>query len=119
MIIERREIKQYPHNGKFFKIVIVQESPLDPPIKKEIILYQGECDIQQSGAMSTPMLTKAGYAIYFTLGEDENGDYELNIQKGSSFDGDMYGQRVNGRVLGIFPSQLGGVVAYVEDTDIE
>ena len=69
--------------------------------------------------MSTPILVKAGYAIYFPISKDDNGQVELKIQKGASFDGMMYGQRVNGEVLGIFPSELGGVVAYVEDTDIE
>jgi hypothetical protein len=30
----------------------------------------------------------------------------------------MYGIEVNGKVVGVFPSQLGGVTVYVQDLDV-
>jgi hypothetical protein len=30
----------------------------------------------------------------------------------------MYGAKVNGKVVGVFPSQLGGVKVYVQDLDV-
>lgn len=120
MLIDREAFKRYPHSGKFYEVLIIPaENITDPPITKEVVYYDGECDIQQSGAMGNDMLVKAGYAIYFPMPKDDNGQFELKIQKGASFDGMMYGQRVNGDIKGIFPSELGGVVAYVEDTDVE
>jgi hypothetical protein len=34
------------------------------------------------------------------------------------FEGDMYGAKVNGKVVGVFPSQLGGIKVYVQDLDV-
>ena len=37
---------------------------------------------------------------------------------GDLFEADVYGMRANGKVVGVFPSQLGGVTCYVQDTDV-
>ena len=37
---------------------------------------------------------------------------------GDLFEADMHGLIVNGKVVGVFPSQLGGVTVYVQDTDV-
>jgi hypothetical protein len=40
------------------------------------------------------------------------------IKNGVLFEGDMYGAKVNGKVVGVFTSQLGGVKIYVQDLDV-
>jgi hypothetical protein len=34
------------------------------------------------------------------------------------FTANMYGIEVNGKVVGVFPSQLGGVTVYIQDLDV-
>ena len=38
--------------------------------------------------------------------------------KGYLFEANMHGLIVNGKVVGVFISQLGGITVYVQDTDV-
>jgi hypothetical protein len=37
---------------------------------------------------------------------------------GCLFEAEINGLLVNGKVVGVFPSQLGGITAYIQDTDV-
>jgi hypothetical protein len=53
--------------------------------------------------------------VFFPFDVDED---ELTIRLGIEFEADLYGMRVNGKVVGVFPSQMGGVTVYIQDTDV-
>jgi hypothetical protein len=53
--------------------------------------------------------------VYFPL--DKEND-EVVVRLGDLFEANMYGLIVNGKVVGVFPSQLGGVTVYIQDTDV-
>jgi hypothetical protein len=81
-------------------------------LEENFIILETECDIQEASHTDGELLT-ADYTVYFPMREDLG-----EIKNGVLFEGDMYGAKVNGKVVGVFPSQLGGVKVYVQDLDV-
>lgn len=113
MFIDRNILEEYPFDGGFYTYEIDYSKPLDEQKEEEVLVLETKCDIQESGKALSNTVT-ATYAIYFPF-DKETG---VNITNGMEFRGDLYGLRVNGIVKGVFPTQMGGCVAYVVDKDI-
>lgn len=111
MAMIRSRFKEYPYNGAFYRIGVDESKPPLEQVDEKIILFETVCDIQEV-SHSDGAIIKADYAVYFPL------DGELGLKNGYFFEGTMQGIVVNGKVSGIFPSQLGGVKVYVEDLDV-
>lgn len=112
MNIRLKNIKEYPFRGEFYHIGIDEDKPPLEQVEEKITILSTACDIQESSHTDGELLT-ADYTVYFPL----SGDL-TEIKNGVSFEGDMYGSKVNGKVVGVFPSQLGGVKVYVQDLDV-
>lgn len=113
MNIRLKNIKEYPFRGEFYRIGIDEDKPpLEEQVEEKITILSTACDIQESSHTDGELLT-ADYTVYFPF----SGDL-TEIKNGVSFEGDMYGSKVNGKVVGVFPSQLGGVKVYVQDLDV-
>lgn len=113
MYIDRNEIEEYPFTGVFTTTEIDSSKPLDEQVEVEVEVLRTRCDIQESSKNMSGGIT-ASYAIYFPF-DRESG---VVIKNGMEFAADMYGLRVNGEVRGVFPSQLGGCVAYITDKNV-
>jgi hypothetical protein len=112
MYINFSSIDEYPFRGTFYKEGVDEnKSPLEQVDEKTVVL-ETKCDIQEASHTDGELLT-ADYTVYFPLGDGLDG-----IKNGILFEGDMYGAKVNGKVVGVFPSQLGGVKVYVQDLDV-
>lgn len=79
------------------------------------LILQVECDITEAGHTGKSVFIDASFAIYFDI---ECEPDEIPIKRGDIFESDMYGLEVNGKVVGIFPSQLHGCVVYINDKDV-
>lgn len=115
MYIDHNKLHDYPYFGQFYRIGVDDSKPLDEQFEEKIIVYETECDITESSHSWSRNFIWAKYAVYFPFDKDEE---EISVRLGDLFEADMHGLRVNGKVVGVFPSQLGGVTIYVQDTDV-
>lgn len=90
----------------------------------ETIIFETDCDIQETNKLFNSGVVTLGYTIYFPMPtkEGEDGKEEEYIPEGLNagirFRGKMYGMDVDGMVIGVYPTQMHGCVAYIKGTDI-
>lgn len=113
--IERNILTDFPYHGVFYKKEIDESLPLDKQKEEKVIIYETECDITESSHSWSRNFIWAKYAVYFPF--DKHSD-EIKVNMGCLFEAEINGLLVNGKVVGVFPSQLGGITAYIQDTDV-
>ena len=121
--IDRNILSDYPFKGRFYRIAIDESKPLDEQVEEEVTVLETECDVTESSHSWSNNFIWAKYAVYFPLKineeiEEDNIESQVKVKMGDLFEADVYGMRANGKVVGVFPSQLGGVTCYVQDTDV-
>lgn len=121
--IDRNILSDYPFKGRFYRIAIDESKPLDEQVEEEVTVLETECDVTESSHSWSNNFIWAKYVVYFPLKineeiEGENIESQVKVKMGDLFEADVYGMRANGKVVGVFPSQLGGVTCYVQDTDV-
>lgn len=92
--------QEYPHKGMFYRIGIDDSLPLDEQVESEIEIFSTPFDMTDGGTISTDT-----FRIFFPF---DAYSETLVIAEGNLFKGNIYGAEVQGRVIGIYPSQLGG-----------
>lgn len=115
MYIDRNRLDLYPYWGTFYRIGVDDSLPLDEQIEQEYIVFETQCDVTESSHSWSNNFIWAKYAIYFPY---EKGKDEIAVRLGDLFKADVHGLLVNGKVVGVFPTQLDGVTVYIQDTDI-
>lgn len=113
--IEHNRLTDYPYQCQFFRMGIDDSKPLDEQVEEKIIIFETCCDITESSHSWSRNFIWAKYAIYFPFNKEEE---EVLVRLGDLFEANMHGLFVNGKVVGVFPSQLGGITVYVQDTDV-
>lgn len=111
MIIDRSLLEEYPYDGRFYRTELLDSPNLEDRKEVETTLWEGKCDIQESGRSYSQGFAGANYAIFFPIAKD----YSIPIRRGDSFKGYIYGLEVKGEVTGVFPSQLGGCMVYIKE----
>lgn len=90
----------------------------------ETILLEVKCDIQKTDNLITSGVITMGYDIYFPTPKGDIPDtikpYVMpnGLVPGVRFRSTMYGLKIDGMVIGLFPSQMGGCLARIKGTDI-
>ena len=107
--IDRDELKDYPFTGTFYRAV-KDTSSLLAPVTEEVVA-EVVCDIQEDANFRATQTSKAVYGVYVPFDGDE--DF-VPVQRGMMFRGYQYGLLVAGKVIGVFPSQLGTFENYTE-----
>lgn len=115
MYIDRNLLDKYPYKGKFYRIGVDDSKPLDEQIEEEIVILETPCDIIESSHSWSTNFIWAKYAVYFPFDKDND---EIVVKQGDLFKAEQYGLIVNGKVVGVFLSQLGGITVYVHDGDV-
>lgn len=115
MYIDRNVLSNYPYKGVFYRTYIDKTKPLPEQKEEKEIVFETECDIIESSHSWSNNFIWAKYAIYFPFDKEKD---TISIKLGDFFEADIYGLNVNGKVVGVFPSQLGGVTVYIQDTDV-
>jgi hypothetical protein len=110
--IDRDELKDYPFEGEFYKSVRDTSSLMNP--QTEEIIAKVVCDIQEDANFRATATAKAVYAVYVPFDSDTD---VVPVQRGNMFRGYQYGLLVSGKVIGVFPSQLGTFDNYTERSD--
>lgn len=111
--IDHNNIQEFPFTGEFYRMTIDESLPLIH--RKEVLqlIQTVPCDIAEASHSVTTNFITAKWSVYFPFDKDTN----ILVRNGDTFVADMYGLQVNGKVIGVFPSQLGGVVVYIQDND--
>lgn len=112
MYIDREILQEYPFEGEFYRTEIIDNPDLEGRVEQEIVILTTPCDIQQTSNSTRTNFISATYAIYIPFDKDSE---KVTIRRGDLFRADMYGLMVDGKVIGVFPSQLGGITVYIED----
>lgn len=102
MYIDRSNIQEYPFNATFYHLGVDESLPLDEQVEEKIVSFESICDMSdQEMGLNNDKIT-----LYIPFDSDTE---EIAIALGETVDIESYGLIQRGRVLGIFPSQLGGM----------
>lgn len=116
MRLNRNEIEEYPFEGVFYTSAIDKTKPLEQQVEEEVVVLVTKCDIMEASHSRVGDFIKAVYSIYVPF--DKTLVDPINVNRGLMFRANMYGLLIEGKVEGVFPSQLGGFVAYVQANDV-
>jgi hypothetical protein len=95
-------LNEYPFYATFYNIGVDESKPLDQQVEEKIISFETQCDVDdKNNGLNNDIIT-----LYFPF--DANNE-EIKIRLGDTMEVDTYGINQKGRVLGVRPSQLGGV----------
>ena len=144
--MDRRQLSEYPFDGVFYEYKDDKSGGLLNTKVEEVELLRVKCDIQQTSLLGNAGFLASSYTIFFPLEanvslieKDSNEVTEGNaeeplppsqteliddtsykpvvIKRGMYFRGSIYGYEVNGKVIGVAPSMLGGCACQIKDLD--
>ena len=146
MNIDRRQLNEYPFDGVFYEYKDDKSGGLLNTKVEEIEVLRVKCDIQQTSLLGNAGFLASSYTIFFPLeanvsliekesneATEEDAEEPLPpsqteliedtsykpvvIKRGMYFRGSIYGYEVNGKVIGVAPSMLGGCACQIKDLD--
>ena len=146
MNLDRRQLKEYPFDGVFYEYKDDKSGGLLNTKVEEVEVLRVKCDIQQTSQLGNAGFLASSYTIFFPLEAnvsliekegnevaEENDEEPLPpsqteliddtsykpvvIKRGMYFRGSIYGYEVNGKVIGVAPSMLGGCACQIKDLD--
>ena len=146
MNIDRRQLSEYPFDGVFYEYKEDKSGGLLNTQVEEVEVLRVKCDIQQTSLLGNAGFLASSYTIFFPLEANdsliEKEDNEVTeedaeeslppsqteliddtsykpvvIKRGMYFRGSIYGYEVNGKVIGVAPSMLGGCACQIKDLD--
>ena len=142
--IDRRQLTEYPFDGVFYEYKDDKSGGLLDTRVEEVEVLRVKCDIQQTSLLGNAGFLASSYTIFFPLEANESliekEDNEVTeedaeeslppsqteliddtsykpvvIKRGMYFRGSIYGYEVNGKVIGVAPSMLGGCACQIKD----
>ena len=146
MNIDRRQISEYPFDGVFYEYKDDNSGGLLNTKVEEVDVLRVKCDIQQTSLLGNAGFLASSDTIFFPLeanvsliekesneATEEDAEEPLPpsqteliddtsykpvvIKRGMYFRGSIYGYEVNGKVIGVAPSMLGGCACQIKDLD--
>lgn len=146
MNIDRRQLSEYPFDGVFYEYKDDNSGGLLNTQVDEIEVLRVKCDIQQTSLLGNSGFLASSYTIFFPLEAndslierdgnevteedaeeslppsqteliDDTSYKPVVIKRGMYFRGSIYGYEVNGKVIGVAPSMLGGCACQIKDLD--
>ena len=146
MNIDRRQLSEYPFDGVFYEYKEDKSGGLLNTQVEEVEVLRVKCDIQQTSLLGNSGFLASSYTIFFPLEAnvsliekdgnevteekseeplppsqteliDDTSYNPVVIKRGMYFRGSIYGYEVNGKVIGVAPSMLGGCACQIKDLD--
>ena len=144
--MDRRQLSEYPFDGVFYEYRDDNSGGLLNTKVEEVEVLRVKCDIQQTSLLGNSGFLASSYTIFFPLEAnvsliekdgnevteedaeeplppsqteliDDTSYKPVVIKRGIYFRGIMYGYEVNGKVIGVAPSMLGGCACQIKDLD--
>lgn len=146
MNFDRRQLSEYPFDGVFYEYKDDKSGGLLNTKVEEVEVLRVKCDIQQTSLLGNAGFLASSYTIFFPLEAnvsliekdgnevteedaeetlppsqaeltDDTSYKPVVIKRGMYFRGSIYGYEVNGKVIGVAPSMLGGCACQIKDLD--
>lgn len=146
MKIDRRQLSEYQFDGVFYEYKDDKSGGLLNTKVEEVEVLRVKCDIQQTSLLGNAGFLASSYTIFFPLEAnvsliekegnevteekaeeplppsqteliDDTSYNPVVIKRGMYFRGSIYGYEVNGKVIGVAPSMLGGCACQIKDLD--
>ena len=146
MNFDRRQLSEYPFDGVFYEYKDDKSGGLLNAKVEEVEVLRVKCDIQQTSLLGNAGFLASSYTIFFPLEAnvsliekesnevteedakeslppsqteliDDTSYKPVVIKRGMYFRGSIYGYEVNGKVIGVAPSMLGGCACQIKDLD--
>ena len=144
--MDRRQLSEYPFDGVFYEYKDDNSGGLLNTKVEEVEVLRVKCDIQQTSQIGNAGFLASSYTIFFPLEAnvsliekdgnevteekaeeslppsqteliDDTSYKPVVIKRGMYFRGSIYGYEVNGKVIGVAPSMLGGCACQIKDLD--
>ena len=97
-----QNFEEYPFHATFYHLGIDESKPLDQQVEEEVVSFETMCDVDDKNTgLNNDMIT-----LYLPF---NTNDGEIKVFLGDTMEVNTYGLIQRGRVLGVRPSQLGGV----------
>lgn len=94
--------EEYPFYATFYHLGVDESKPLDEQVEEKIVSFETICDVDDKNTgLNNDVIT-----LYFPFGPKKE---KVQIILGETMEVETYGLIQRGRVLGVRPSQLGGV----------
>lgn len=102
MYTDHHGTEEYPFVATFYHLVVDKSKPLNQQKEEKIVSFQTKCDVDDNNTgLNNDLIT-----LYIPFDpENEN----IKVILGETMEVETYGLVQKGRVLGVRPSQLGGV----------
>jgi hypothetical protein len=102
MYTDHHGTEEYPYYATFYHLGVDKTKPLDQQKEEKIVSFESVCDIsdQDTGLNNDKITIFIPFDAY-------KGNIEIKL--GETMEVESYGLIQKGRVLGAFPSQLGGI----------
>ena len=102
MYTDHHGTEEYPFYATFYHLGVDESLPLDEQKETKIVSFESICDMsdQETGLNNDKIVLFIPFDAY-------EGNIEIRL--GESVEIESYGLIQKGRVLGVFPSQLGGI----------
>lgn len=102
MYTDHHGTEEYPFYATFYHLGVDESKPLDQQKEEKIVSFESVCDMsdQETGLNNDKIMLFIPFDAY-------EGNIEIRL--GESVEVESYGLTQKGRVLGVFPSQLGGI----------
>lgn len=95
-------LDEYPFNAVFYHLGVDESKPLDQQVEEKIVSFETMCDVDDKNTgLNNDLIT-----LYFPFNPNEG---DIKVVLGETMEVNTYGLIQKGRVLGVRPSQLGGV----------
>ena len=93
---------EYPFHATFYHIGVDKKKPLDQQVEEKIVSFETDCDVDDKNTgLNNDLIT-----LYFPFSTETD---TIKVILGETMEVNTYGIVQKGRVLGVRPSQLGGV----------
>ena len=94
--------EEYPFYATFYHLGVDESKPLDEQVEEKIVSFETVCDVDDKNTgLNNDVIT-----LYFPFDKKKK---KVQINLGETMEVETYGLIQKGRVLGVRPSQLGGV----------
>lgn len=94
--------EEYPFYATFYHLGVDETKPLDQQVEEKIVSFETICDVDdQNTGLNNDIIT-----LYYPFNPENE---VIKIILGETMEVETYGLIQKGRVLGVRPSQLGGV----------
>lgn len=102
MYTDHHGTEEYPFYATFYHLGVDESKPLDQQKEEKIVSFESICDLsdQDTGLNNDKITIFIPFDAYA-------GNIEIRL--GESVEVESYGLIQKARVLGVFPSQLGGI----------